>query len=698
MAVTTRERYEELIRDLEKHDYKYYVLAQPEISDEHYDELYRELLDIEKQHPNWVTSSSPSKRVGGRPAEGFVTVRHTRPMMSLANTYSFAEVQEFEERVRRELGLEKVHYTCEPKLDGVAVTLHYKQGRFHLGVTRGDGRQGDDITANLRTVRGIPLEVRDGPGVQQDFEVRGEVVMNRKDFVELSEKREEQGQTPFANPRNATAGSLKLLNPQEVRKRKLRLWVYELLIEGDWVGDRQDERLVALEKMHFPVVQPWTVAETVHEIDAFWSGLAAERSEFPHDMDGVVVKVADRRMREELGTTAKTPRWAMAYKFRAQKATTLLREITHQVGRTGAVTPVAELEPVQLAGSTIKRATLHNEEEIQRLGIGPNIQVVLEKAGDVIPKVTGRAPGEPKGVYEPPHSCPECGEPLLKPEGEVIRRCINVACPAMLRGRLKHFVSRGAMDIDGVGAMTVDLLVDHKLVEDPGDLYFITYEQAANLPGFAEVSARKLVQGIEASKDAGLERLIFALGVRYVGSGVARVLARKFGHLDELADAIIKPKLLQTLVADDLSSTEQGRAAMEELTKIDEIGPRIAESLVEFFSRPRNLTVIEKLRKAGVNFGKRHGDAGEKGPSAPLAGTRIVLTGSLDSMSRQEATERLEALGANVTSSVSSRTDYVVAGEAAGAKLTKAQKLDVKILREPAFLDKLSEWESAGKA
>jgi DNA ligase (NAD+) len=482
-----------------------------------------------------------------------------------------------------------------------------------------------------------------------------------------------------------------------VRKRKLRLWVYELFVEDDWVTEQQDERLQVLEKMRFPVVQPWTVAGSVDEIQSYWSDLETRRSEFPHDMDGVVVKVADRRLREEMGTTAKTPRWAMAYKFRAQKATTLLRDITHQVGRTGAVTPVAELEPVQLAGSTIKRATLHNEEEIQRLGIGPGMQVVLEKAGDVIPKVIGRAPGESKGEYEPPKACPECGEPLVKPEEEVIRRCINVACPAMLRGRLKHFVSRGAMDIDGLGAMTVDLLVDAGLVQDPGDLYSITFEQAEQLPGFAEVSARKLIQGIEASKSASLERLIYGLGIRYVGSGVARVLARKFGHLDELADAIIKPKLLQTLVSEDLTSTEEGRAAMEELTKIDEIGPRIAESMVEFFSRARNLQVIEKLRKAGVNFGKRHGEEGEDTASTPLTGTRIVLTGSLENMTRQEATERLEKLGANVTSSVSSRTDYVVAGEAAGAKLTKAEKLGVAVLREKAFLDKLQEWESSSQ-
>lgn len=672
MPGSEKTRYHELIEEIESHDYRYYVLADPVISDEEYDKLYRELQDIEREHPQWVTPQSPTQRVGGRPSDSFVTVIHMNPMMSLANTYSPAEVHEFDSRVRKGLRSKNVRYTCEPKLDGVAVSLLYENGVFVRGATRGDGMRGDDITSNLKTVRGIPLKIRSGGGQKHSFEVRGEVIMNRTDFVKLSSDREEQGQSPFANPRNATAGSLKLLDPREVRRRKLRLWVYDLLVDEEWAGDSHDHRLQLMEEMHFPVVQPWKLVEDIDEIEEFWLDLENRRDQLPYEMDGVVIKVADLDQREKLGTTAKTPRWAIAYKFRARRAETTLISISHQVGRTGAVTPVAELEPVFLAGSTIRRATLHNEEEIGRLKVGPGNRVILEKAGDVIPKIIGRVKGESPGEYNPPVNCPVCSETLVKPEGEVIRRCINISCPAMLRGRLIHFASRGAMDIEGLGAQTVDLLVEKEMLSDPGDLYSLQHEQIAMLPGFGNKSANRLLLGLEESKKQPVERLIFALGIRLVGAGVARVLARKFGHLDELADAIVKPQLLEG---------------------IDEIGPKIAASLIEFFSRPRNLEVVEKLRRAGVNFGERYVGNEKNISPMPLIGLKIVLTGSLQALTRQEAKERLESLGASVTSSVSSKTDLVVAGESPGSKLSRAKELGVPVADEARFLELLDEWK-----
>ncbi len=669
--IEDHQRYDELIRLIDYHDWRYYVLADPEISDEEYDRLYRELVELERRHPDWARRrpDSPTKRVGGQPSDEFVTVLHERPMLSLANTYSFEEVLEFLARVEKSLPGRTIRYACEPKIDGVAVSLRYREGRFVLGVTRGDGMRGDDITGNLRTVRGVPLVVREGVLAGATFEVRGEVYMTREDFTWLSEQRLDSGQPPFANPRNATAGSLKLLDPKEVRKRRLRLWVYELLADAPWAPSLHHERIELLAEHRFPVVHPRAVAAGAEEIQAFWTKLEEERDRVPFDIDGIVVKVDDLLQREELGTTAKTPRWAMAYKFRARRAVTKLLAITHQVGRTGAVTPVAELEPVQLAGSTIRRATLHNEEEIARLGIGPGVRVILEKAGDVIPKVVSRAEGEPPREYEPPVHCPACGESLVKPEGEVIRRCVNLACPAMRRGRLIHFASRGAMDIEGLGAQTVDLLLEHELVEDPADLYTLPLERVQALPGFAEVSARNLLRGIEESKQRPLERLIFGLGIRLVGAGVARILARKFGHLDELADAIVKPGIFEG---------------------IPEIGPKIAASLIDFFSRPRNLEVVEKLRRAGVNFGERFSEA-EAAP-APLIGRRVVLTGSLEAMTREEAAEALRELGAKVTSSVSAKTDFVVAGASPGSKLARARKLGVTVYAENEFLRRLEGW------
>ncbi|MCB2200380.1 NAD-dependent DNA ligase LigA [bacterium] len=690
--MNARDRYEQLKAEIRQHNELYYEKATPEISDQQYDELYRELVDLEEKHPDWVTPDSPTQEVGGAPSSSFETVTHRIPMMSLSNTYSEDEVREWHERLDREVGTTgHLRYTCEPKVDGIAVTLRYEQGRFTLGATRGDGREGEDITVNLRTVKDLPSTLKQGPWSGETIEVRGEAYMTLDGFGALNESREEAGLEPFANPRNSTAGSLKLLDSSEVAKRPIHVWAYELHAEGDWAGTLHSERLKALKQMGFAVVD-WDFASDGDAIQRYWSKLEGQRNSLPYEIDGIVVKVDDLRLREELGTTAKAPRWAMAYKFKAQRAVTTLNAITQQVGRTGAVTPVAELEPVKLAGSTIRRSTLHNADEIRRLGLGPGMKVVLEKAGDVIPKVIARAEGEPEGHYEPPTECPVCGEELVQPEGEVIRRCINISCPAMLRGRLVHFASRGAMDIEGLGEKTVDLLLEHievtdegqgsllldeeaRTITDPGDIYSLTHEQVLALPGFAEISAKNLLDAIEASKKQDLARVLFALGIRMVGAGVARTLARHFQTLDNLQETAKTP---------------------EKLVEIDEVGPKIAESIGEFFALDRNLAFIEKLRRAGVNFGSEE-EISEVGHQ-PLEGKTVVLTGSLEGWTRDDLSAKLRSFGANVTGSVSKKTDFVIVGEAAGSKLAKAEKLGVRVILEDELNELLPKWEAGEEA
>ncbi len=672
--MSDRERYRQLVEEIRRHNRLYYEESLPEISDQDYDELYRKLVELEEKHPDWVTPESPTQQVGGAPSEKFATVEHRVPMMSLANTYSEQEVREFHERMLREVeDPKKVGYTCEPKIDGVAVTLRYEKGKLTLGATRGDGRTGENITDNLLTLKDIPRSISNAKYGKRDFEVRGEAYMTLSGFHKLTEARQEAGEKPFANPRNATAGSLKLLDSGEVARRPLHFFAYELIAK-DWAGSFQVNRLRALKEMGFPTFELWSEAADANEIQTFWTELSEKRDDLDYEVDGVVVKLNDLRLREELGSTAKSPRWAIAYKFKARRAVTTLLEITHQVGRTGAVTPVAELEPVYLAGSTIRRSTLHNADEIARLGLGPGMKVILEKAGDVIPKVIGRAEGEPEGRYEPPVKCPVCGESLVRPEGEVVQRCVNISCPAMLRGRLIHFGSRGALDIEGLGDKTVDLLMESGLVHDPGDLYSLKLENVRKLPGFAELSAKNLLESIEKSKKQPIDRLIFALGVRMVGAGVARVLARHFGNLDALIDAARDPAGLE---------------------QIEEVGPKIALSVHEFFGLERNLKFIETLRSAGMSFGdgKR-----TEGIIQALENKTIVLTGALESMTREAAGETLRALGARVSGSVSKSTDLVIAGPGAGSKLTKAQELGVPMIDEAEFLRRLDRWRAGDPA
>ncbi|MBS1261022.1 MAG: DNA ligase [Calditrichaeota bacterium] len=666
MARDDRSRYERLRAEVERHN-RLYAAGRPEISDRQYDELYAELAALEEKHPDWVDEESPTRKVWGEPSQEFATVEHRVPMLSLANTYSDQEMREFVARVTKLSGSQSVEYTCEPKIDGVGISLHYRDGRFALAASRGDGRAGDNITANARTIDDVPRSLNDGPWCDGWVEVRGEVYITLSDFRRENERREAEGLEPFANPRNTTAGSLKLLDPNEVANRPLRLWVYSLLPhEGPLAGDPEaglhSGRLAMLKEMGLPVVD-WWLARDADEIQRRWEQLSERRGALDYEVDGIVVKVNEIALHDRLGTTAKSPRWAMAYKFKAQRAVTTLRAIHYQVGRTGAITPVAELEPVSVAGATIRRATLHNEDEIARLGVGPGVRVVLERAGDVIPKVVARAEGEAEGEYTPPEQCPSCGSELVKPEGEVVRRCINISCPAQQRGRLIHYASRNAMDIDGLGERTIDLLLEREMVSDPGDLYRLAEEDWAKLPGFKEKSIRNMLASLEDSKSRPLARLVFALGIRMVGEGVARVLARRYGSLDAIIDA---------------------SRDTDELSEIEDIGGKIAASVEEFFRLERNLEVIEKLRAAGVAFGIVPAGA-ERVESEQFSGKTFVLTGSLDSFTRKEAAERIEALAGKVTGSVSQNTDVVIAGADPGSKLEKARALGTTVWDEAAF-------------
>ena len=692
MADSVRKRYLELSDEIRRHNLLY-ALAKPQITDSQYDELYRELEAIEAEHPEWVTPDSPTQTVWGDRSDAFAPVEHVIPMMSLSNTYNEDEVREFIERVMRfeadddprlqantgrskpsamDLFAIQPEYTCEPKVDGVGMSIHYREGVLTLAASRGDGRTGENITANARTISNIPEMLLDGPWTEGWTEVRGEVYMALPDFHEANRRREDEGLDPFANPRNATAGSLKLLDPNEVAKRPLKFWAYTLLTHDGPLSQNPDlrlhsERLLLMKEMGLPMVD-WQMAHDADEVHHYWSDLQNRRGDLDYEVDGVVVKVNDLQLRDQLGSTAKAPPWAMAYKFKARREVTTLLAIKHSVGRTGAVTPYAELEPVNIGGATIRNATLHNEDEIQRLGVAPGLRVVLERAGDVIPKVISLAPDEARtGEYTSPTVCPSCSNELVQPEGEVIRRCVNISCPAQKRGRLIHYGSRNAMDIDGLGEKTIDLLLEHDLANDPGDIYALTNEEWGALPGFKEKSVSNIRVALNTSKDRTLDRLIFGLGIRMVGEGAARALANHYRTLDALIAA--SPNV-------------------EELEAIEDIGTKIATSVAEFFRLERNLTVIGKLRTAGVSFGTLPSSADTSEHQA-FTGKTFVLTGSLDSMSRKQGQEYIESFGGKMTGSVSKKTDIVVAGDSPGSKLDKAQSLGIDVWDEPQFLGHL---------
>jgi len=671
-------RHAALAEEIRRHDHSYYVLAAPTISDPDYDRLYRELLNLEAAHSELVTTYSPSQRVGGKPVSEFPEHRHAVPMMSLDNTYSFEELAEFLARVEKLLPEAKLDWTVEPKIDGLAVSLRYENGLLSVGATRGDGVNGDEITGNLKTIRSIPMRLgesnsqaepqnRESIAIPKILEVRGEVFMSKGGFATLNEKRRAEGEEPFANPRNAAAGSLKILDPQVVAERPLGVFLYglgEVSAESE-VPSTQVEMLDWLDQLGFPTPERIWTGRTHDDLVASINELDAVRHELDYETDGAVIKLNPLALREQCGATAKAPRWAIAYKYAAEQAETVLKEITVQVGRTGALTPVAELEPVFVAGSTVSRATLHNEEEIARKDIRKGDTVIIEKAGEIIPAVIevvlAKRPDSSK-PFTLKKKCPECGTAASKvTEDDVVWRCANPDCPAQVRGRLEHYCARGAMDIEGGGEVLVTQIVARGLAYDVGELYRLKLEEVASLERMAEKSAQNFLNGLEASKGRDLWRLVFGLGILHVGAGVAKALCRRFRNLDELMHA-----------------TE------DQLVAIDDVGEVIAQSVYRWFGDSDNRKLIEVLRKAGLDFESALYQEAEAVGS--LSGKSLVLTGSLPTLKRHEAVAKIEAAGGKVVGSVSKKTDYLVAGEEAGSKLAKAEKLSVPVLDEAELI------------
>jgi DNA ligase (NAD+) len=664
VAKSVEKEIEKLRNDIRYHEYRYYVLDNPEISDFEFDKLMRRLQELEAQNPELVTPDSPTQRVGGQPAEEFPKVQHSVPMLSLDNTYSVDELKDFDRRVRELSGRSKVEYVGELKLDGLSMALTYEDGVLTHGVTRGDGVEGEDVTANVKTIRSVPLgidaersEVIGGP---RRFEVRGEVIMPRRAFEQTNAQREAAGEPRFANPRNAAAGSMRQLDSRIVAQRKLDMFLYYLLVENREPLREHWQNLEALVKMGFKVNPNRRLCKSFDELMAYIQEWESKRDGLEYEIDGIVVKVNDIRLWEELGTTAKSPRWAIAYKYAARQATTRVMDIRAQVGRTGTLTPVADLEPVDVGGVTVSHATLHNMDEIGRLGVKIGDAVLIQRAGEVIPQVVKVAKQAPEGrEFSMPKQCPVCGGDVHRAEGEVAYRCVNSACPARLKESLLYFAGRRAMNIDGLGEALVDQLVDKGLVRDVADLYDLTHEQVANLERMGDKSTSNLREEIENSKKASLARLIFALGIRFVGERTGQLLADHFASLDKLA-----------------------KASEAELLEVEEVGPRVAESILEFFREPQNLKVIEKLRKAGLQFEQ----AKVYKPQGNLAGKQFVLTGTLPRYSRDEAKKMIEEAGGRVTGSVSKKTDYVVVGADPGSKLDKARALGVKTIEEGELL------------
>ena len=665
------ERAEKLRADLRHHEHLYYVLDAPSVSDQEYDALMNELKRIEAEHPELLTPDSPTQRVGGKPAEGFKKVRHSRPMLSLDNAYSAEELADWDRRVHELAGSLDVEYTSELKLDGLSIALRYEASedggaRLSSGVTRGDGQVGEDVTTNARTIRSVPLSVSpeklQKAGLPPSFEVRGEVVMPQAAFVRMNEEREQEGLPAAVNPRNAAAGTLRTLEPSIVANRRLVFFAYFLLVEGEYFAAGQTATLDALTALGFRVNPHRGRVKSVDSMMKFIEKAEQDRATLGYEIDGVVLKVDSHAAQLRLGYTGRAPRWAIAYKFTAQSAITQLEDIMITVGRSGKLTPTAMLTPVFVGGVTVSRATLHNADFIDRLGLLLGDWVKVERGGDVIPKVAevitddAHPRGSRKFVY--PSNCPECGNPVVREESEVDWRCVNVDCPAKLRESLLHFGSRGVMNIEGLGEAVVQQLFEKNMVRSVADLYTLSEEQLAGLDRFAEKSARALYQEIEGSKKAGLARLIMGLGIRFVGERTAELLAQEFGSIEALEQA-----------------TE------EELGRVEEVGPRISQSIREFFARPANLALIESLRNAGVVM-----TAEKKVRSTQLTGLTFVLTGSLPTLTRDEAKKRIEDAGGKTAGSVSKKTSYVVAGEEAGSKLDKALELKIPVLDEAALL------------
>jgi DNA ligase (NAD+) len=667
-------RAEELRAEIRRHEHLYHVLDKPEISDAEYDKLMNELKRIEAEHPELMTADSPTQRVGGKPAEGFQKVRHSRAMLSLDNAYSEEELRDWDRRVHELAGNLPVEFTAELKLDGLSMALHYEAApdggaRLARGLTRGDGQVGEDVTTNVRTIRSVPLTVTAAQlkkaGVPADFEVRGEIVMPEKGFEALNKEREAQGLPPAVNPRNAAAGTIRTLEPSIVANRKLVFFAYFLLAGGEYFRSGQEATLDALTALGFRVNPHRGKVHTVEQMMKFIHSAGERRETLGYDIDGVVMKVDAHAAQQRLGYTGRAPRWAIAYKFSAEQAVTQLEGIMITTGRTGKLTPTAMLRPVFVGGVTISRATLHNADWIERMGLRIGDWVKVERGGDVIPKVAeivedAQHPrGTKKFVY--PTHCPECGQPVVRAEGEVDYRCVNADCPALLRETLLHWGARDVMNIEGLGDAAVQQLFERGLVRSVADLYKLTEEQLVGLERFAEKSARTLLEEIERSKEAGLARVLMGLGIRYVGERTAELLAQEFGSMEEIM-----------------------AASADELERVEEVGPRISQAIVEFFSRPANRVLVEHLKAAGVKM-----TAEKKQRTSQLTGLTLVLTGTLPNLTRDDAKARIEAAGGKVAGSVSKKTSYVVAGEEAGSKLDKAHELGVPVLDEAGLLELL---------
>lgn len=661
-------KIEKLRDEIRRHDELYYVGNAPEISDREYDELMETLQKLEAEHPELVTPDSPTQRVGGRPAEGFPEVVHTRQMLSLDNSYNIDELRAFDERCQRLAEGRALEYVAELKIDGLSLSLQYEDGLLLRGVTRGDGRIGEDVTQNARTIRSVPLRLKpQAKGIDSGLEVRGEVFIPRDVFERTNAEREEQGEPRFMNPRNAAAGAIRQLDSRLVARRKLDMFAYDLLVNGRKPFPTHWESLDWLDKAGFRVNPHRKLAKTIDEVIEFANEKEALRDELGYEIDGLVVKVNSAALQDEFGATSKAPRWAIAYKYPARQASTKVLDIFVSVGRTGAITPVALLEPVFLAGTTVARATLHNEDEIRRLGVRIGDTVMIEKSGEIIPKVlsvvTSKRTGKER-EFEPPEKCPVCGGLISRPEGEVVARCVAADCTAQLLGKLIHFASRRAMRIEGLGVVLAEQLVAEKMVKDVGDLYSLTLEQVVSLPRMAKKSATNLLTQIEASKSRDLSSLVYALGIRHVGERTAGILAHELGSLEKLTEATI-----------------------EELDAIPEIGLTVAESVRDWFDDEGNRALCDRLRAAGVKTETERSGSGET--DERFAGKQFVLTGTLTTFTRDEAKALIEARGGRVNSSVSKKTDYVVAGEAAGSKLDKAQSLGVTVIDEDAFKEML---------
>jgi DNA ligase (NAD+) len=656
------QRIEELREQVNYHNYRYYVLDNPEISDAEYDRLFDELVALENKHPELITSDSPTQRVGAAPLEEFKTVRHSLPMLSLNKATSEAEFMDFHRRVRELSGADekRIRYTVEPKFDGLAVELVFTNGTFFLGSTRGDGVVGEDVTMNLRTIKSIPLRLMGRPNPTL-IEVRGEVIMNKDDFHRLNKKREEMGEPLFANPRNAAAGSVRQLDPRVTSTRPLSMFVYGMgRIEGVEVTNHWDS-IQYLKSLGFKMSQYVELCESVDQVVDYYQRTIRMRNDLPYEIDGIVIKVNEFQLQHRMGELSRSPRWAVAWKFPAQQEHTRVNDIIVSVGRTGALTPVAVLEPVRVGGVEVSRATLHNEDEVKKKDVRIGDTVVIQRAGDVIPEVvkvvSSRRTGKER-KFTMPDRCPVCGSKAERPEGEAVHRCTGIACPAQIKENLAHFVSKGAMDMDGLGFKFLEQMVDKEIIQDQADLYYLTKEDLMRMERMGDKLAENLLNAIERSKHPTLTNLIYALGIRNVGYHMAGVLAKRFSSIDNLA-----------------------KQDIDELIQVHEIGPVVAESIYNFFHNPKNLQVLDKLKKGEVVFPVE--EVAER--ETPLAGMTFVLTGGMDSLTRDEARTAIEDLGGRVSASVSKKTDYVVVGRDPGSKYDHAMKLGIKTLNEDEF-------------